>query len=244
MRVGILECDHVDARHRGIAGDYTDMFATLLAAPLGDAELVAYDVRNGSLPASPDACDAWVATGSRASVYDEAGWIDDVARFVREVRTVGAPYVGVCFGHQLLAHALGGRTERAPGGWGAGARRVEVVAREPWMAPAAGALNLLFMHQDQVTEVPAGASVLARATHCPVAMLRVGDAMLGIQAHPEFSAAFVDALLAEREERIGSEAAAAARRSLVEPTDEGVIAGWVAGFLRAAADRRRPRTSR
>jgi len=232
MRIGLLECDHVDDRHRPIAGDYRDMFAVLLADPAPDAELVGYDVGRGQVPASPDECDAWLCTGSRSSVYDTDPWIADLSSFVRDVHRATTPFVGICFGHQLLAHALGGCTARAPGGWGAGAHRLAVLRPEPWMDPSREAPTLLFMHRDQVQRLPDDGVVLASAPHCDIAMLRVGEAMLGIQAHPEFGAPFVDALIAGRTARIGEERAAAARRSLGEPTDEAVIARWMVRFLR------------
>jgi GMP synthase-like glutamine amidotransferase len=231
MRVGLLECDHVDERNRPVAGDYRDMFAAMLAVPLPHAELVAYDACAGQLPASPAECDAWLCSGSRWSVYEERPWIDEVSAFVRGLRDAGAPFVGVCFGHQLLAHALGGRVERAAAGWAAGAHRLDVVRPEPWMRPALASPNLLFMHQDQVTRLPDGAEVLACTVHCQVAMFRVGESMVGIQAHPEFGAPYVAALLDQRVARIGEERTAAARRSLAEPIDGGVVAAWIAAVL-------------
>jgi GMP synthase-like glutamine amidotransferase len=229
LRVGLLECDHVDDRFRSIAGDYADMFASLLP----DVDLVPYDVCNGTLPATPDECDGWVATGSRHSVYDDLGWITALSGFVRSVPDAGAPYVGICFGHQLLAHALGGRTERASA-WGAGAHRMEVFDAEAWMDPRTGAATLLYMHQDQVAALPEGTVVLGRTDHCPVAMLQVGRAMLGMQAHPEFPPEYLEALLDARAERIGAERTASARRSLASPTDAGVIARWIVRFLEEA----------
>ena len=226
-RVGLLACDHVDARYRDTTDDYDALFAALLP----DVELVAYDVIAGQLPADPHECDGWLATGSRHSVNEDLAWIDAAGRFVRDVRATDVPFVGVCFGHQLLAHALGGTVERHPGGWGAGVQRLDIVRAEPWMEPAADACHLHFMHQDQVTRAPADAVVLGRADHCEVAMFRVGDTMLGVQAHPEFTVAYAEALLTDRTERIGGDQAAAALASLTIPTDEAVVARWVARFL-------------
>ena len=226
-RIGLLECDHVDARFRDVADDYHALFAALLP----DVDLVPYDVVNGQLPASPDECDGWLATGSRHSVYEELDWISRAVRFVQDVRTTDVPFVGVCFGHQLLAHALGGTVERHHGGWGAGIRRLDIVRSEPWMEPAADACHLHFMHQDQVVEAPSDAVVLGRSDHCEVAMFRVGDTMLGVQAHPEFTVAYAEALLTDRTERIGGDRAAEALASLATPTDEAVVASWVARFL-------------
>ena len=220
-RIGLLQCDHVDERFRPIAGDHIDMFGALLPT----VDLVPYAVCDGTLPASPDECDGWLATGSRRSVYDDEPWIHALAGFVGAIRDAGAPYAGICFGHQLLAHALGGRVARAAIGWGAGAHDMEVRDREPHT------VTLLYMHQDQVADVPDGGTVLGSTDHCSVAMLRVGSSMLGIQAHPEYPAAYIEALLDARAARIGEEKVAAARASLARPLDAAVAAGWITDVL-------------
>ncbi len=230
-RVGVLECDHVEDRHRAIAGGTVDMLAALLGPHAPGIDLVPYDVVGGELPTDPTECDGWICPGSRHSVYDDFAWIEGVSAFVRDVRDAGVPFVGICFGHQLLAHALGGRVAKADTGWGAG-RQVLVVERaESWMDPPAGKLALHYMHQDQVEVLPQGGTVLGRADHCPVALMRVGETMVGIQPHPEFPAAYVDALLAERVARIGDDEVAAARAELSQPTDEATVGRWFSRLL-------------
>jgi len=221
MRVGLLECDHVSDRYRGIDGDYADMFESLLGH-----DLISYDAVNGKLPERADECDAWLATGSRHSVYDEAEWISRLLDFVRQVQTAGTAFVGICFGHQLLAHAVGGRTEKASVGWGVG-------AIDTWVEPTSSDELLLYMHQDQVVALPDGATVIGRTEHCPIAMLELGP-MLGIQAHPEFSATYVEALLDARVDRIGAEVTARAKRSLErvgDAEDAARIGRMITSFL-------------
>jgi GMP synthase-like glutamine amidotransferase len=233
MRIGLLEADHVAERYRPIAGDYADMFTAMVASVAPDAELVGYDARRGVLPSWPDECDAWLCTGSSSSVYDDEPWIDGLTGFVRAVHEVRVPFVGICFGHQLIAHALGGRTERAAVGWGAGAIEMGLTGSEPWMQPPLDRATLLYSHQDQVTELPPGGRVLASAPHCPVAMLAVDDDVIGIQAHPEFGTAYVRALLDDRVDRIGEAGTARAIASLAQPTDEATVARWLLAFVRA-----------
>ncbi|HYD10527.1 MAG TPA: hypothetical protein VEA78_10520, partial [Acidimicrobiales bacterium] len=224
VRLGLLECDHVDDRFRGIGGDYRDMFAALLPW----ADLVPYDVIDDQHPTTADECDGWVVTGSRYSVYDRMPWLDRLHGFVRDIRASERPYLGICFGHQLLAHATGGRTAKADVGWGVGAH-VATFADDTDL-PVDSA-RLLYLHQDQVVETPDNSVVLATTDHCPVAAIQVDDRMLGIQAHPEFSADYLAALLRARVDWIGADDVDAALRSLDAPRDEAAIAAWVHRFL-------------
>ncbi len=222
MRVGLLQCDHVDDRYRSIAGDYDEMFATLLPA----VDLVPYDVVNDAFPSTADECDAWLATGSRYSVYDDRPWIGRLCGFVRDTRAADAPFVGICFGHQVLALALGGTVTKAPTGWGVGRQRIDVQPADEW--------NLFFMHQDQVMAVPAGADVVGWTDHCEIAMFRVGESMLGLQAHPEFGPDYVDALLDARVALIGDDEVAKAKANLRLPTDERIAADAMMRVLTTA----------
>jgi GMP synthase-like glutamine amidotransferase len=215
-RIGLLECDHVDDRYTGIGGDYFDMFERLLPT----VDLVRYDVINGEVPATPGECDGWVATGSRHSVYEDLDWIKRTGAFIADVQRADAPFVGICFGHQLLAHFTGGRTEKAGTGWGVGAHDLNTGQR------------LLYLHQDQVTLVPRDGHVVASTDHCPNAVITVGQHMLGIQAHPEFAAEYVAALLEAREERIGADLVEEAMASLDAPRHETVAAAWMLRTLR------------
>ncbi len=231
MKIGLLECDHVLERFRHIAGDYRDMFAALFASHGPHIALQSFDVCNGEFPPSLDACDAYLTTGSRFSAYDDIDWVQALKNFTRRIHEAKKPFVGVCFGHQMMAEALGGRVARAETGWGVGARGVEIIRREVWMRPEQSRCALQYMHQDQVERLPDDGVVIGDSDHCSVAMFLVGDSMLGIQAHPEFPKAYSEALLLDRVERIGEGRVKAALESLGQPTDEPVVAKWIVEFL-------------
>lgn len=230
MKVGLLECDHVMEKYAHIAGDYWQMFEDLFARHAPQLELVNFDVRNGELPVSVDACEAFICTGSRFSAYDPEDWIQGLKGFLRQLRDVNKPFVGICFGHQLMAEALGGKVEKAQQGWGIGVHGLNIVKQESWMQPEQASCGVQYSHRDQVTRLPENSVLLGESDHCPVAMFRVGETMLGIQGHPEFPAAYVEALVRGRTELIGADKVNATKFDA--PTDEAIITNWLAKFLR------------
>ena len=239
MRIGILLADRVAPEYGDAFGDYHDMFATTLgsAAGAGDVAFTGFDVRAGRFPRRLTDCDGYVITGSGASVYDDEAWIVRLAEFVGELHRERAPTVGVCFGHQMIAQALGGETTPAAAGWGVGVHAWDVLRQEPWMQPPLSSLRLLASHRDQVSKLPPGARLLAASAFCPRAAFAVGDHMLALQGHPEFGRDYAEALMRSRREILG-EVFAPGLRSLRQPTDEGIVADWILGFLRAATARR------
>jgi GMP synthase-like glutamine amidotransferase len=231
MKLGLLEADHVGERFVSVAGGYPAMFDALLRPHVAGLTWSRFDACHGELPARVDECDAWICTGSRASAYGSDAWIAALAGFLVRLRDAGAPFAGICFGHQVLARALGGEVARAPGGWGVGVREMTILRREPWMDPPLERCRLPHMHADQVTRLPDGAVHLARSAHCEIAMFRAGDAMLGIEGHPEFPSAYSEALLRDRVERIGRERVEDALSTLATPSDAPIVARWIARFL-------------
>ena len=228
MIIGLLECDHVAERFRHIAGDYREMFAALFSRCAPDLRLEPFNVCNGELPHSIDACDAFLCTGSRYSAYDSADWINSLKRFVRLAYSAEKPFIGICFGHQILAEALGGKVTKAEGGWGVGVHNIDILLHEKCMVPQRAECRLQFMHQDQVVSLPEDCTLLGKSDHCPIAMFRAGQAMIGIQAHPEFVTAYGEALLLDRIERIGENNVKKALGSLSQVTDEDVVTKWIA----------------
>ena len=230
MKIGLLECDDVVGRFAHIQGGYREMFAALL--PEFDFEFFA--IHQDAFPKSTADCDAWIATGSKHAVYEGHAWVERAAEFLRDLKEEKRPFVGICFGHQLLAHALGGEVAKARQGWGAGVLPLEILRQEPWMQPPKHAVRIQHMHQDQVQRLPEGSVLLGRSPHCEVGMFRVGQTMLGIEGHPEFTREFGAALIDSRRPRIGNASAEEALKSLEKPNDGKTVGSWIARFIRSA----------
>ncbi|HEY4583996.1 MAG TPA: GMP synthase [Acidimicrobiia bacterium] len=232
MRIGLLVCDHVRPEFLGISGDNDDMFRSLFADH-DEVEVVAYDVVNGELPGDPSEADAWMTTGSRYSVNDDDPWIRDLEEFVRTVADAGIPFVGICFGHQLIAKALGGSVVKSDRGWGVGVQEVEISEDLGWGT----SVRVLTSYQDQVDSLPPGGKILGWNDHCPVSVMGVGTTMLGIQGHPEFETAYSEALMESRRGQvIPEDTVEAGLASLNEEPDGSRLADWILEFIEHARE--------
>ncbi len=228
MQVGLLQCDHVADHLKAIGGDYPEMFRSLLP----EIDLQVYDVTQNRFPATVNECEAYLTTGSKYSVYDDLPWIHRLKALVQEIHVQNKYYIGVCFGHQLLAEALGGQVLKGDKGWCVGIHPFTVVEREPWMVPFQNPVHLIMSCQDQVQVMPENARLLAKSPACPVGMFCVGDHMLGIQGHPEFPREYARALMIERVAKIGQEKTEKGLASLEKMPDAMVVAQWMMHFLR------------
>jgi GMP synthase-like glutamine amidotransferase len=227
MKIGLLESDHVSEKYLSISGTYPQMFAKLLP----EVEIISFDVLNGQFPKSVDDCEAYICTGSKYSVYEDIDWIKQLKDFVFQLYKKEKKFVGVCFGHQMLAEALGGKVLKSGKGWNVGVHPFGIAIKEEWMDPFQETFDLIMMCQDQVVELPDNSKLLAHADDCFVGMFKVGDTMLGIQAHPEFSKEYEKALMLDRIDRIGEEKVQKAIKSFEKSPDQGLIGRWIVKFL-------------
>lgn len=238
--LGILKVDSVREEFVATHGDYPAMFRALfLAAAPGAIAFRDYDVQAGELPDRVDEVDLWVITGSRDSVYDDHAWIRALEAFVLEVHAARHPLVGICFGHQLVARALGGQTRAADGGWAVGVHESRIVGRPPWLPADAERFALLSSHKDQVTRLPEGAELLATNDFCPFAAFTVGEHLLCIQGHPEFTAPYARALMDFRRELLGADVHDAGIASLGRSIDSVRVGRWILAFIAHARAARR-----
>lgn len=229
MRIGILQADFVRKELRNDFGDYSDMFAEVLTKVSREPiEFSIFEVVNGEYPKDIDECDGYVITGSHESVYDRSDWIIHLKKFVQQLDEAKKKTVGICFGHQLIAHALGGSTTASSKGWGVGIHSFEIQRRPAWVG-SGDRFRLICSHQDQVQSLPEGAYTIASSPFCPYASFGLGEHFLTFQGHPEFSVSFATALLNMRRE-ILEEAFEPAMKSLSGAHDALLVARWILAF--------------
>lgn len=229
-RITIIETGLVSPQFRERHGSYPQMFQRMVAAADPSVSSDVVSVAEGETLPDPATLDAILITGSSAGVYDDVGWIAPLEAFVRAVHDKQIPMVGVCFGHQLIAQALGGTVRKSEKGWGIG-RHVYRIAPDNGLIEAE-AIAAACSHQDQVITPPASARTIMSSEFTPHAgLLYANGTTLSVQPHPEFTADYADALCDLHRGRAPDALVEAAKASLAAPLDHATLGGVVTRFL-------------
>lgn len=221
MRIGILQTGQLPESLERENGSYADMFKSLL-----DGHGFSYgiwDVEGMEFPASVHDADGWLLTGSRHGVYEDHPFIPPLESFIRAGFAAHVPIVGICFGHQILAQALGGRVEKFSGGWAVGKQRYTIDNTER---------HVHAWHQDQVVDLPPTARVLGGNEFCQYAALAYDNRALSFQPHPEFDTAMTHGLA--RTPGTGAIPENQLEQVLADQTaarDAGYVGGLIAEFF-------------
>ena len=227
MLIGILQTGHVIDDLKEEFGDYDGMFRQLLGGR--GFEFRTWNVVDCEFPVSPRDSDGWLITGSRFAVYEDHPWIEPLAAFIRDCYQAAFPIAGICFGHQMLAHALGGKVEKFNGGWSVGLNEYDFKGQS---------IKLNAWHQDQVVELPDGAETIGSSKFCRFAMIAYGEIAISVQPHPEFDQKFLAQLIDRRGRGIvPDELLREAIKSLDTPTDSASIASALSDFFLQASKR-------
>jgi len=232
MKLGILDAIPAGTSVVDWGDTPVDTYIRLFESVNAPFTYVGYQVAEGQFPSSPLDCDAYIITGSPRGVYDPDPWIEALVQFIQDSYQNGSKLVGICFGHQILAHALGGRAGISEKGRGFGLKRFEIIQYKSWMDERPDHCSLYFVHQDQVVELPREAELLGGNSFCPIALYEIENSVLGIQGHPEFSVTVMHDLLPMARKELSPPICEASVRSLDEGIpDNRLVAKWIVNFL-------------
>jgi len=242
MRIGFLNVFQVNPQlqsdqstYKVLMQEYFDL-CHFLSEPL-----VVYEVSQGQYPKSTTECDGWLIGGSPASCYEQTPWIEWLSGFVNQLHQAKLKLMGICFGHQMIAHSLGGSVKLASSGWGLGVKHFEfhtlprwfdVQQHGPW---ADGTWTekcaLIHSHQDQVLQLPRGATLLAGNAYCPVQSYVMGEHIFTLQGHPEFTSDYALQSIEKKRSLIEPADIEIAKASLSGQTHEKEIARMIRAFF-------------
>jgi GMP synthase (glutamine-hydrolysing) len=233
MKIGILEAGLLREEMASRFDPYPSMFADFLGLAHADFEFETVSSIRGEKPASVHDCEGWLIIGSRHGVYDRLDWMAPLQDFVRALAAAEVPLIGVCFGHQIIAAALGGEVVKSDRGWGVGLHRYRVDQRHAWMSGTEREVGIYAFHQDQVVRLPQDAQVFLSSDFCPYAGLSYGRSIISVQAHPEFEVGYETALLeAYGGSVVPADIASAALAGMQDrQSDRAILADWFTRFF-------------
>ncbi len=225
MKLGILKAGPVSPELYKEFGDYASSFDQLLGP--GDFEIHSWDIFESSFPESIYQCDGWLISGSKYGVYENHPWLPKLKGFIKECYTANLPLIGVCFGHQAMAQALGGLVEKFGGGWCIGRTSYTFMGKQ---------IHLNSWHQDQIVSLPPRAKVLGGNSFCKYAFLSYGPRSFSLQPHPEFPHDYIKGLIEFRSHGVPDQLLEKARHNLDLKVNGDLIANHIKKVLRVGFD--------
>ena len=232
IKLGILQTNHDKSVEVGDAHpDDAHRFRDLFDAQELRFEYKVYMTIGGQVPKNLDEQDAFLITGSPLSVLDSHLFTKDLIGFVRACDNAKKPLIGACFGHQIIADALGGKVEKSKNGYNVGVEETHFFEEKLWMKQKKKNLPMYVFHEDEVTQLPEGAKLLGSTPKCKIASFSKGNHIFTTQAHPEFTPEFMASVVsytAKKDKRFNPQVALS---QINDPTKGHIYADWCTEFF-------------
>jgi len=231
MKAAILQCDNVLEKFQARFGDYPKMVEQMFDGFDPSLSFDTYDCRHGQFPEEINQYDFYLTTGSKASVYEDSTWIQQLITFIQQLDKNKKKLIGICFGHQLIALARGGKVKKSDKGWGIGIANNRVMSHPVWMNNEPAEINILVSHQDQITDLPDDTLLIAGNDFCPFFIVQWGNHFLSIQGHPEWNIDYSKTLINERKAIIPADRIKTGLESLTIEPDNAMFVRWIMKFV-------------
>ena len=232
MKLKIIECDELYPDLVDDYGSYGRMFEHYFKALSPTMEFQYFSAIRQQLPETFDQDDIFLITGSKFGVYEAEPWIQELLAWITKAYTAGSRFIGICFGHQALAQALGGQVEKSPKGWGLGVRTLEMDSdKQAQIDYGKAQFSLIYSHQDQVVQLPENAVTIVGDEFCPNAGFYIDHQVIAFQGHPEFTEVYARRLLTRRADRFEKDFFQSAMSSLSQPTDAASLGRAIIQYM-------------
>lgn len=232
MKLTIIQAGDVPAPLRPDFGAYPPMFMRMFGEAGFGFDYDTVPIYDGAPFPDPGKLEGIIITGSAAGVYDDYAWLNPLREFIRGAYAANTPMLGICFGHQIMADALGGDVRKSEKGWGIGRHTYEVKSRPGFLATDLPELSIGCSHQDQVIVPPREAEVFLGSDFTPNAgLLYANGKAISLQPHPEFLDDYTLALAELRRGKAPDAVVDTAVASLATESHAPDVAGWLGGFL-------------
>ena len=233
--IGILNAYHFDTTPGSYQEQYMPMMLNYLKGIMPDQEFKHYRVATNIFPKDIEECEGYIITGSPASCYEDLGWIKNLIEFIKKLHAQKKKMLGICFGHQIIAHALGGEVKKSEKGWGLGIREFDIVKNSKWMTPEleSDKCSLIFFHQDQVITLPPNGTQIGTDSFCENQIYSIEEHIFCIQGHPEFTAEYAEMRTTQLIGKITQEFCLERVSSLKDHADSFLFGKWIKRFFQA-----------
>jgi len=228
--VGLLLCGDVHLALQPEFGSYAKCLINEFQLQGKQVTIKTWQVWQNEIPDSIMEADVYVVSGSSASVFDNEPWIKRLSDFICRAHSKNRRLLGICFGHQMIHHALGGKVERAPVGWGLGIYPIKLYHKITGLSQY-DSISLFAMHRDQVIVPADGFDLLGGNEFCPYYLLSQANGVFTLQGHPEFTRRFFNAFLTVAENKFDAHTVAKARLSMQKNDDSDVVCRLVNDFI-------------